>query len=574
MEQRNVIWAVVLSLLVIIGFQYLAPPAPQPTKQAQPGPNQQQAETIAPVFLYKNREEALAKTGTRIPVASPKLTGSISLTGARFDDLTLVNYRETVDPKSSSIHLLQPVGLKDSYFVEFGWVSTDKTIIVPKSDTVWQTTDQRLETGKPLRLTWENGQGVEFQLIFSIDENYLLKVDQQVANRSNQSLTLFPYSRIVRSGTPTIGGFFILHEGLIGVANDELKEIDYSDIQETRQQVFNTKGGWAGITDKYWLVALIPNQQEQVKSSYSFFASKPGQPEMYQVDYLLPAVNIEAISGKANSQLHLVAGAKEVALLDKYAESLSIPLFDRAVDFGWFYFLTRPIFLLLKMIYDWIGNFGIAILLLTVFIKLLLYPLANKSYRSMARLKEVAPEMSKIRERYGQDRQKMNQEMIALYRREKLNPAAGCLPILIQIPVFFALYKVLFVTIEMRHAPFFAWIQDLSAPDPTSILNLFGLLPWVVPPDSFLAFMNIGIWPILMGITMYIQQRLNPTPPDPIQAKIFKFLPIIFTFMLAHFSAGLVIYWTWNNLLSIIQQRLIMHSVAKKPVRKASKPAS
>lgn len=580
MEQKNIIWAIGLSLLVLLGFQYFYE-IPKNRENARinaqlqqnnPVQNQaQQPENTATKVQFATRKEALEKSGPRIPILSPRLSGSIALIGARLDDIILNQYRENININSNNIDLLQPVGTQDSYFVEFGWISGGlSNIALPKADTLWQTNEDKLEPGKPLHLSWDNGQGQHFQLIFTLDENYLVHVEQQVDNTSEKSIQLFPYSRIVRAGTPKTGGYFILHEGLIGVANDELKEIKYSAVQKDRKLSFDTQGGWGGITDKYWLVALIPSQQEQVKSGYSYLPAKDGQAELYQVDYLLPAVTINA-NNHTSAGISLFVGGKEVEQLDNYANKMGIPLFDRAVDFGWFYFLTKPIFLVLKTLYEWIGNFGISILLLTVFIKLLLYPLANKSYRSMAKMKLVGPEMAKLRERYGSDRQKLNQEMIALYKREKLNPAAGCLPIIIQIPIFFSLYKVLFVTIEMRHAPFFGWIQDLSAPDPTSILNLFGLLPWVVPAGSFISFLNIGIWPILMGLSMYFQQRLNPAPPDPVQAKIFKFLPILFTFMLAHFAAGLVIYWTWNNLLSILQQRLITRNVVRVPAKKSNK---
>ncbi|HLB80104.1 MAG TPA: membrane protein insertase YidC, partial [Dongiaceae bacterium] len=397
---------------------------------------------------------------------------------------------------------------------------------------------------------------------FALDDNYLFTITQRVENGGTMPVTLFPYGLISRTGTPDVLGFFILHEGLIGVFDGTLEEVDYDDVRDAGVQEYAGAGGWLGITDKYWLVALVPDQGDQVSGRFAH--TLRADTDVYQADFrgdgvtLAPGASVEAGS-------RLFAGAKEVRLLDRYRDELGIPLFDRAVDFGWFYFLTKPIFYLLDYLNGLLGNFGVAILLLTIAIKGLFFPLANKSYKAMSRMKLLAPEMTKLRDRFKEDKPRLNQEMMALYKREKVNPAAGCLPIVIQIPVFFALYKVLFVTIEMRHAPFFGWIRDLSAQDPTSILNLFGLAPWGIPDLGPLQLLSIGVWPIIMGVTMFLQQKLNPAPPDPIQARIFMMLPIVFTFMLAQFPAGLVIYWAWNNVLSIAQQWVIMRRMGVKP---------
>ena len=384
----------------------------------------------------------------------------------------------------------------------------------------------------------------------------MFKVTQLVENKTNKSITLYPYGLISRTDVPETLGFFILHEGLIGVFNGNLEELDYDDLEDTKVETRTSQGGWLGITDKYWLMALIPNQKEKFTGSFRHNLSE--NRHKYQADFVGQGKIVPANSS-ASTTHQIFAGAKEVKLLDGYSEQHGIVRFDLAVDFGWFYFLTKPIFYVLEYFYRLLGNFGLGILLLTVLIKLAFFPLANKSYRAMSRMKQLQPKMMKLRERYPDNKQKLNESMMKLYREEKVNPAAGCLPIMVQIPVFFALYKVLFVTIEMRHAPFFGWIQDLSAADPTSIFNLFGLIPWN-PPEILL----IGIWPLLMGVTMWLQQKLNPAPADPIQQKIFMFLPIVFTFMLARFPAGLVIYWAWNNILSIAQQWYIMRRMGVK----------
>ena len=501
------------------------------------------------------REEALAESA-RVNINTPSLHGSVSLTGARLDDLTLVKYHETVDPSSPEVTLFSPVGGPDAYWAEFGWLAQDQNTKVPTKDTVWQTSDTELTSGSPLNLTWDNGEGLVFQRTISVDENYMFTVTQSVTNNSGSQVTLFPYGLVKRYGTPETLGFYILHEGLIGVFDETLTEIDYDDVidEDDGKLDYKSTSGWIGITDKYWLAALVPDQTQPFDGRF-VHDLKFGDVDTYQADFLRGGIQIPA-GGTTEITDHLFAGAKVVTLLDSYSETLNIPLFDRAVDFGWFYFLTKPIFFVLLFFKDLLGNFGLSILLLTVCIKAIFFPLANKSYKAMSKMRKLAPEMKRLRERYKDDKQKMQQELMAMYKKEKVNPASGCLPILIQIPVFFALYKVLFVTIEMRHAPFYGWISDLSAPDPTSILNLFGLLPFA--PDYLPALVSIGAWPLLMAGTMFLQMKISPQPPDPMQARIFMLMPIFFLFIFNSFPAGLVIYWTWNNLLSIAQQWVIM----------------
>ena len=583
-DNRNMILAIVLSVVILLGFNYWttknAPPpelAQQTTQQggeqgapgapgipSAPGvPGAPSGGVSAPgagvpsagvekVQQGPSRDDVIART-QRLQINSPRLTGSISLTGARIDDLTLAGYRETLDPTSDQIVFLQPRGLPQSYFAEFGWVPNDNTA-VPNGETVWTADKPVLEPGVPVDLTWDNGQGLKFVRTYALDDDFMFTVTQRVENNGAAPVTLLPYGLVSRWTTPETTRFFILHEGLLGVFDETLEEIDYDDLQDAGKIEKDSTGGWIGITDKYWLAALIPNQKSQIKSRFTHHRENDN--DRYQVDYLGATVTI-APGASASTENHLFAGAKEVKMLDAYEEQLGIARFDLAIDFGWFYFLTKPIFYLLIYINDHVGNFGIAILLLTVVIKILFFPLANKSYRAMSKMKLLQPEMTKLRERFGDDRQRMNQEMMALYKREKANPASGCLPMFIQIPVFFSLYKVLFVTIEMRQAPFFGWIHDLSVPDPTSIFNLFGLIPWD-PLTIIPASISIGVWPLIMGISMFLQQKLNPQPADPVQAKVFMFLPLIFTFLLAQFPAGLVIYWAWNNTLSIGQQWVIM----------------
>jgi YidC/Oxa1 family membrane protein insertase len=504
------------------------------------------------------REEIL-KQSPRIVIDTPKLSGSIMLQGGRIDDLSLKSYRETVDPKSANIQLLSPSGSANAFYAEFGWIAGQGApVALPNNATVWNTDQTRLTPETPVTLSHDNGQGIVFKRKISIDSNAMFTITHTVEKTGGEPVTLYPYGLVSRHGKPPTEGFFILHEGLIGVMGEEgLQEFTYDNIAKEPNLSSTVKGkswkdvngGFVGITDKYWAAALIPDQSLPYEARFSTAA---GSPVTYQTDVLSAPLTLTAGIPLTYTQ-RLFAGAKEVATIEQYEKSFNIKRFDLLIDWGWFYFITRPLFKALDWFNHLTGNFGLAILIVTVLIKLVFFPLANKSYASMAKMKAVQPQMVVIRERYADDRMKQQQELMELYRREKINPLAGCWPVLIQIPVFFALYKVLFVTIEMRHAPFYGWIRDLAAPDPTSIFNLFGLLPFSTP-----AFLTVGIWPILMGITMFVQMKMNPEPTDPIQKTMFTWMPLLFTFMLAAFPAGLVIYWTWNNLLSILQQGYIM----------------
>jgi YidC/Oxa1 family membrane protein insertase len=583
MENKNVILAIVLSAAILIGWtvfvqgpqmekQQAAQQAQLEAQQAQQ-PAGQTGQQAAPQDAGRkvvSREEAL-KESPRVAIDSPRLKGSINLKGGRLDDLVLKDYRETIRPNSANIVLLSPLNTEHAYYADFGWFSEAKDVPTPDKDTVWQSSGGVLSTTSPVTLTWDNGQGLAFARKFEIDSNYMFTVTDTVSNSGGAPVEVAPYGRVVRYGTPKEAGLnaMVLHEGPIGVFGGELREHSYgstrdeaeeADTPEQGKFTYTSTGGWMGISDKYWLVTQIPPQDEDLAGRL-FFDPKA---TFYQIDYASAKQKIPA-GGSASRTQHLFAGAKVVSMLEAYGEKLNLPMFDRAVDFGYLWFLTKPMFKILDWIFQHVGNFGIAILCLTVLVKGAMFPLANKSYRSMSKMKVLGPKMQELKEKYGDDRAKMNQEMMAMYKREKVNPAAGCLPILVQIPVFFALYKVIFVTIEMRHAPFFGWIQDLSAPDPTSILNLFGLIPWdyhvlfgIPLLGALIHFFSIGVWPLIMGFTMWLQMRLNPTPPDPVQARIFALMPIIFTFMLAPFAAGLIIYWAWNNTLSIAQQKLIM----------------
>jgi YidC/Oxa1 family membrane protein insertase len=499
----------------------------------------------------EGREAALA-ANQRVAIDTPRLSGSINLIGARIDDLVLNDYRVSVEPNSPNIELLNPSSLSDGYYAEIGYTGGEQAGSLPGPQTEWSAPAGAVLTpDNPITLTYTNEQGLAFERTIAVDENYMFTYADRVRNESGQPVNLYNYGRITRIGTPPTEGFFILHEGLIGVTGDEgLQEINYSRVRDDRQiQPSRSRDGWFGITDKYWAVTLIPRSGESFQPRYAFFDD--GR-ERYQVDFLTDPLSVGA--GQEITVENMVfAGAKEVHVVDAYERNLDIRQFEMLIDWGWFYFITKPLFFVIDWLYRLLGNFGLAILATTVLVKAVFFPLANKSYKSMANMKKVQPKMLEIREKYADDKMKQQQAMMELYKTEKINPLAGCWPILVQIPVFFALYKVLYVTIEMRHAPFFGWIQDLAAPDPTSLFNLFGLLPYDVP-----SFLLVGVWPIIMGITMFLQMRMNPTPPDPTQAMIFNWMPVVFTFLLATFPAGLVIYWAWNNFLSILQQGVIM----------------
>ncbi len=576
-DQKNLLLAIVISVLIMLGFQYfVAGPkvekekAQQQTAQQQASPAGGGSVTVpgasstappvpgqaAPVPAKVSREAALAAS-PRVRIDTPRLRGSLALIGGRIDDLSLLGYHNKVAADSGNIILFSPTGAPKPYYAEFGWTAAgEQAVKLPDSNTLWSTSRNTLTPDSPVVLTWDNGEGLRFIRTYAVDRNYMITVSQKVENYGGTPVTLYPYALVSRHGTPKTLGYYILHEGALGVLDGTLKEVDYKEMKKDGRITQPSTGGWIGITDKYWLAALIPDQSQKVTAAFSY----QNDGEKYQVDYLLDATAVPA-GGTAEVRNRLFAGAKEVRLLEKYMDEEGVERFDLAIDWGWFYFLTRPMFFALDYFYGLLGNFGLSILLTTAIIKLFFLPLAHKSYVSMSKMKKLQPEMAKLRERFGDDRTRMNQELMALYKKEKVNPASGCLPIVLQIPVFFSLYKVLFVTIEMRHAPFFGWITDLSAPDPTNLFNLFGLISW--SPPAFLPV--IGVWPLLMGLSMFLQQRLNPQPTDPVQAKIFMFLPLFFIFLLARFPAGLVIYWTWNNLLSMTQQWFIMKRMGVKP---------
>ena len=568
MDNKRLLAAIAISIGILLAFDLwkrettpVPPPAPAVATQQPAAPSTPAAgATGTPGVVASNSQPATADRppAERLRIESPRLSGSLNLRGLRLDDLVLKDYRETTAPNSPQVRLLAPREELQPYFAQWGWSAADGRTRVPDAETDWTASPGPLTPERPVTLRWDNGQGQVFELVLSLDSNFMFQAEQRVTNSGAEPAAVLPWSRVRRERTPHLAGYYILHEGFVGVLNGRLTETTYKDAKseaETKrgaamEQV--TTGGWAGFTDKYWLAALAANDAAQsVKAAYRHVAEN-GQ-DRWQVDFATPEPQQVAPGATAQLGTRLFAGAKEVHLLDQYQNRLGITDFDKAIDFGWFYFLTKPFFYALDWLFKVFGNFGVAILLFTVVLKALFFPLANKAYKSMARMKNLAPKMTEIRERHKDDPAKAQQEMMALYRTEKVNPASGCLPIVIQIPVFFALYKVLFVTIEMRHAPFFGWIHDLSAPDPTNLFNLFGLIPWDPP-----AMLHMPVWAIIMGITMFLQQKLNPAPPDPIQAKLFQFMPLIFTFMLASFPAGLVIYWSWNNLLSIAQQYYIM----------------
>ena len=554
MDTKNVIAAISLSAAVIILYSLFFAPSPnelkkideQKSSMSSEAPKLEESEKIVEL----SRDQAL-KESNRVEFENQNIKGSISLMGGTIDDLIFKNYTETLDGKNK-ITLLNPKKYSEGYFVETGWVSSSKNIELPNSNTNWKVEgNNKLTPGNPVTLVWNNNQGISFKKKIKIDEKFLFSIDQIITNQSEKSYDFYAYGQIIRNKSPEVTNFYILHEGLIGVLNDQLVEKDYDDIEEKE---FSQKAetGWLGITDKYWITTLIPEKNKEFRADFNF-------KNKFRANFIeTKPLELES-KGTVSSNVRVIVAAKEVDVIDSYAEKSNISKFDLAIDWGWFYFFTKNFFFAIDYFFKLTGNFGIAIVLITICIRILFYPLANYSFKSMAKMKVLQPEMTRLKELHKDDKMKLQQEMMALYKKEKVNPVSGCLPIFIQIPFFFAIYKVLFVTLEMRHQPFYGWIKDLSERDPTSIFNLFGLIPW--DPPSFLI---IGVWPCLMGLTMYLQQKLNPTPPDPIQQKIFMFFPLFLTIILAPFPSGLVIYWTINNVLTMAQQLVIMRQTKVK----------
>lgn len=556
-NQKNLFLAIIISMAIIFGFQLLVP---QPERAPVTEDNNAQESVSLDIqstssALLLDREQVLEET-IRITFDNSKIKGSINLEGGIIDDLVLEEYRETLDPTSDFITYLNPLGSQDAYYLDTGWVSPDSTIELPNNKSVWKADKSSIGINDPVKLTWQNSQNIIFEKIITLDEHYLFSVDQRVINNSGKSFDLYPFGLSKRQGIPQMENFFILHEGPLSVTDSVLKEYDYDDLKDQKKIKLNSVGGWIGMTDKYWQTAIISDQNEPIQQTYSYsFAENT---DNFQTD-LVGAKIVIGDGDNVSHNLKLFAGPKIVQVIEQYMDEYGVQEFDRSVDFGWFYFLTKPIFHVLEFIFGYVGNFGWSIVIFTLLMRICFFPLAQASFKSMAKMKKLGPELQRLKEQYGDDRAGMQKEMMALYKREKANPIAGCLPILLQIPVFFSLYKVLFVTIEMRHAPFIGWIHDLSAPDPLGLLTLFGFVDWNVP--GILQLFNIGIWPILMGISMFLQQKLNPAPVDKMQAKIFMFLPIVFTFVLGGFAAGLVIYWTTNNVLSMAQQYVIQRKI-------------
>ena len=550
MDSKNVIAAISLSAAVIILYSLFFVPSPQELNKINKDNVKNELSSETPMLEENNKLAEVSRMDAlnlnkRFSFRNKQMTGSISLIGGVIDDLTFENYTQTLNG-SDKIVLLNPKQVKNGYFVETGWVTNDKNIDIPNSKTEWSISgNNKLTPNNPVTLVWKNNQNLEFQKTFNIDDNFLFSVDQKIINKSEKMFNFYPYGQIIRNEAPEVTNFYILHEGLIGVFDEELVEEDYDDIVDKKFSR-NADQGWFGITDKYWITTLIPDNNKEFRSDFDF-------KNKFRASYIeTEPMEIDANS-TITSNTNIIIAAKEVNIIDGYAESLKINKFDLAIDWGWFYFFTKNFFFAIDYFFKLTGNFGIAIVLITICIRVVFFPLANYSFRSMAKMKVLQPEMTRLKELHKDDKMKLQQAMMALYKKEGVNPVSGCLPIFIQIPFFFAIYKVLFVTLEMRHQPFFGWIKDLSERDPTSIFNLFGLIPW--DPPSFLI---IGIWPCLMGLTMYLQQKLNPTPPDPIQQKIFMFFPLFLTIILAPFPSGLVIYWTINNVLTMAQQLVIM----------------
>ena len=581
-DNRNVILAIVLSMLVLFGWQFFvagpqleraqqqqeiaaaqqaaadaALAVPTTTTAGTPGP----VEAAAGNAVYPDRAAAIAAT-QRVTINTEDLAGSINLTGARLDDLELKQYQETVDPASPIITLLTPAGVHNAFYVEQGWVPANgATIAVPDNSSVWQVegANTTLTAATPVTLKFDNGAGLIFRRTFAVDEHYLFTVTQSVENTGTGDVALFPYARVARHDTPKVANFFIQHEGPTGVlGSNNLVAKKYSDMQNDKQIDLPATTGWLGFTDKYWATAVLAKPDVVLNARFSW-SNPTGAMDVYQSSYVETTPVVVAAGATATNESYIFAGAKEEAVISAYEQQYGFDRLELMIDWGWLHFITKPMFYLLTFLYSIIGNFGVAVLGVTVIVKAIFFPLANRSYKSMAAMRRVQPEMKSIQERFKEDRPAQQQAMMELYKREKINPLSGCWPLLIQIPVFFALYTVIFISLEMRHAPFFGWIQDLAAPDPTNIFTLFGLIPWdptVLPILG--SYLHLGVWPVIMGITMWVQMKLNPPPPDPTQAMIFGLMPIIFTFMLGTFPAGLVIYWAWNNTLSVTQQWFIM----------------
>ena len=582
-DQRNIIIAVLLSVLVLAGWQYfiVGPQVKERQEQAQlqsitaqettpanngtatnlPTPTSSGSieQPLAPSSSeYETREKAIA-SDPRVTINTEALIGSINLVGARLDDLELKRYHETVDDNSPIISYLSPSSGPNGYFVEQGWVSAGTNVKLPDAKSLWQVRGNSTLTEKnPVTLTFDNGEGLEFSRTFTVDENYLFSITQAIKNNSNNDVILFPYSRIARYGIPDVTNFFVLHEGAIGVLGEEnLIEKKYKDLIEEKNIDAKSNGGWLGFTDKYWAATIMPEPNTNINARFSW--NRQATTDIFQSSFVGQDSVIAAANSNVEFKSYVFAGAKVESIIDDYEVKQGFDRFELLIDWGWFHFITKPMFKIIRWLNSVLGNFGLAILAVTVMVKIVFFPLANKSYASMAGMRKVQPEMKALQERYKDDKMEQQKAVMELYKREKISPLSGCWPMLIQIPVFFSLYKVLFVTIEMRHAPFFGWIVDLAERDPTNIFNLLGLLPYdptAIPVIG--SFLAIGIWPVIMGITMWVQFKLNPPPPDPTQAMIFAWMPVLFTFMLGTFPAGLVIYWAWNNFLSVTQQYFIM----------------
>jgi YidC/Oxa1 family membrane protein insertase len=585
-DTRNLFLAIALSVLVMAGWQYFyAGPMSQRQHQAQTQTETQVATPAEPQAAQPREPGAPAPAGAaapgavemetipqalaasaRVAIDTPSLGGSIDLKGGKLDDLVLKDYHETISKESPLIRLFSPSGAPDAYWATAGYVGAAPRVKTPTLDTVWSADEKTLTPGRPVTLTWNNGQGLVFKRVIAVDDKYMFTITDSVANEGDAAATVRPYALVLRHGMPKVAGYSVLHEGFEGVIGDQEHAPTYASIDKAtgKAETYKGVGGWLGFTDKYWGSAVIPSQTEPIEARYT--ASGNVQPEDYQADFVGPDQTV-APGARVETTTRVFAGAKEVSTIDHYQTALGIKKFDLMIDWGWFYFITKPMFLLIDTIYKFVGNFGVAILIVTVMVKAAFFPLANRSYQSMAKMKKIQPQIAALKEMYPDDKVKQQQEQMALFKREGVNPVAGCLPMVIQIPVFFALYKVLFITIEMRHAPFFGWIQDLSAPDPTNVFTLFGLIPW--EPTAVLGmgighFLHLGIWPLIMGVSMFFQMKMNPEPADPVQKTMFSWMPVIFTFMLGTFPAGLVIYWTWNNTLTILQQSFIMKKAGVK----------